>query len=219
MHVRSFLTAAALTAVALPSPASAESAWVVINEGTAPGAAGVTAHLHRPLPVLAAKPGTCVPKHRSVEPKTLTHQTWLNTQTREVAFQWFNGGKAEVSADCATGVRLSVQLSDYAPKGEPPVLRGAVAQQTSTSATGSQYVVNSSDRFATLWVTYYAVRSDTPGVYERGPSLVETRVKGEYRDQAGKWVVYGCYVTYNAVQPSPTGPVVSAATQPEPCPA
>ncbi|HWL35780.1 MAG TPA: hypothetical protein VNQ77_06280 [Frankiaceae bacterium] len=202
--------AASVGGFLVPAQAAGEG-WTLVSSGVAEKSVDLDVHLAVPVrPKSESAP--CLPTQTGMETHSLSWEVWYNPQYGAVAYDWSNGGMAWSSTKCSTAARVTISLTDYAPNGKPPVVFGAPLMITQTRAANGRYTATSLPN-AGLWVEYY----NFPNLYMRGEALVETKVKGEYRNHDGKWVTIGCTVTYNTVHPTPTGPQVDRPTAPQPC--
>lgn len=199
------LTAAATTLTVTAAPAQADD-WQLTNTTY------TTVHVGLPAAArtLLAAPSTCVPKDRGVAIYGGSENTWFNLSTGQIEYEYRRTASAWATDDCATGARVRVQVSEYAPYGEPPVAQGQPVTATSLTAQGGYYRANAT---ASLRVQHY----DPRVAYTRGPALLETKASGWYRDKANRWLFIACVVTYQTVTPTPTGPVMGEPTEPQNC--
>jgi hypothetical protein len=196
---------AAMAAFAGATPAHAEGNWQLTNTTY------TTVHVslpHGALDLLAA-PGTCVPTTRRVDHYGGRENTWVELNTGQIEFEYIRTASGLASADCATGARVTVQVSEYAPYGEPAIERGDPVTETSTTPQSGYYRATAT---AQVRVLHYDPRVP----YVRGPALLEAKAKGWYKDRANKWIFMGCVVVTQSVTPTPRGPVMGDPTT-SPC--
>lgn len=206
---KTLLVAVALAAgtAGVPAHAGPGDAWVQIGHGEVAGTGDTAANLVFAAIDLATKAagGTaCKPATARVEAYNLSWDSWLNPNTGAIAYVWTGPGSATVSNDCASNVSVTVQVSDYAPAGNPSVVRGNKAPGSDSSASGGQFTAYAT---STAWVPYYE------GIYMRGESLVEIKVTGSYYNTKAKATLpLGCIASYTHVTPTPTGPIMGEST-------
>lgn len=213
---RVLLVAALAATTAIPSAHAAPDGWTLVSTSTAPAPAavggGLDAIVRAARQVSGAKT-ECVPRRMDSTAFQLVNQTWVSTNG-QIAYQWYGSGQGWSVTGCASKVHVDVLVTDYAPAGQPPVERSAVATGDSATATtmpdgSKRYVANAT---AESWVVYYN------GLYQRGSSLVEVKVTGTYfNPQANAWRSIGCVKLFTPVTPTPTGPIYGDTYQEKPC--
>lgn len=198
-----------------PSHAGVGDGWVIIDTGQVSGTADVTGLVDAVLGLVANVGGghgkPCTPKYSSIQPGGLGWTVYQNRYTLELALEWNGPGFASVSEECAQGLALSVQVNDYAPKGNPPVAQGDPGSANDGTPSGGEF-----DAYAESkdWVTYY----NPPSLYTRGNSVVELKVSAQWLDpKHNVWVPLGCKVTQTSVTVWPDGRVDATPSPTEDC--
>jgi hypothetical protein len=206
------LLTAALAGGAAPadaSPPGGEAEWVMVAESVAPTSLDLEIHL---LGVATPKAvPACQPKEKGIHVYSLTETTWMNTSTGEIAYEWRASGSVYATTDCASSVRVTVEITDYAAGGKPPVVHGQPSPAPSGPPQNGRYTATAN---ASAWVPYYVPAA----VYQRGPSIVEVKVTGYYwNPSTRREMPIGCQATYTSVYPTPLGPQYLDSSQPSSC--
>lgn len=215
-HIRrGVLSAVILAAVATSLPAHAEDTgrdgWRLIGTTYAPtNAVDTTAIVAALNSALAtATQSACKPRVSEIAVYSLGEDTWQSLDRLQTAYRWFGSGRASMSNDCASGVTLTVQITDIAPHGEP------ISQEAHASFAGglgaNTYTAMGTTRNEVL---YY----DLSRLYARGSSAIELKASATYTEKKTKLTKdIGCFVTYTPVKPTPYNPEYGATTDPENC--
>lgn len=196
------VAAAGVVGVAPSHAGPADDVWVVIGSGDIAGAGDAVNDVVNLLveTIAEARDKVCNPQYRSVDPGGLSWTMFQNQNTGAIAFEWFGTGTASVSDDCANRIDVTVQVTDYAPGGNPPAATGNPGRGGDGAPSGGAYTAYGESRD---WVVYY----DPSALYQRGNSVVELKVSATYYNRKAKATLpVGCKVTHTSITPWPTGP-------------
>jgi hypothetical protein len=202
--------AASLAAPLAPAAHAGADEWVVIAEFTAPApmidVMGTT--LNEAYAAIAAATGaapkSCLPTTTNY-PDRLSGQALLNLTTGQIAYRWFGPGHAFATKNCASGVSISVTVTDVAAAGSPTRIKGSAAtarnNDNTTKAWGAKATTSKPE------VVYY------DGAYMRGNSVVSISVAASYTDKVtGKSIPMSCHESSTQVTPTPDGPFFGTVT-------
>jgi hypothetical protein len=195
------VAATGVVGVAPSHAGPADDVWVVIGSGQVGGGPDLTDIVDLVVGTIAdARDKVCKPQYTDVQPGGLSWTLYQNQSTNAIAFEWFGSGTASVSDDCATNVAVTVQVTDYAPAGNPPAAAGNPGRGGDGAASGGVYTAYGESRD---FVVYY----DPAALYQRGNSVVELKVTGSYYNKKAKATLpLGCKETHTSITPWPTGP-------------